>query len=103
MSARAATSGRKHIPQRTCIVCRQVRPKRELTRVVLVAGQGIALDPAGKATGRGAYLCDSRACWEQAARTDALGKALKITLTPGDRALIEAHGHTLPNRELTDM
>lgn len=103
MSARAANPGRKHIPQRTCIVCRQVRSKRELTRIVLVAGQGITLDPAGKAPGRGAYLCDRRACWEQAARTDTLGKALNVTLTASDRALIEAHGQTLPNRELTEM
>jgi hypothetical protein len=103
MSARAKNPGRKHVPQRTCVVCREIRPKRELTRIVHVPGQALALDASGKAPGRGAYLCDQRACWEQAARSDIIGKALNITLTPGDRAIIEAHGQTMPDEELTEM
>ncbi len=65
--------------------------------------KGITLDSAGKAPGRGAYLCDRRACWDQAARTDIIGKALKINLSAVDRALLGAHGQTLPDKELTDM
>jgi len=103
MPARAKNVGRKHVPQRTCVVCRQVRPKRELTRIVYDEAQGITLDSAGKAPGRGAYLCEQRACWEQAARTDIIGKALKMSLSASDRAVIEAHGQAMPEKELTDM
>jgi len=103
MGGRSKGPVRKHVPQRTCVVCRQVRSKRELTRLVYGDGQGIALDPAGKAPGRGAYLCDRRACWEQAARSDIIGKALRISLSAQDRALLEAHGQTLPDPRITDM
>ena len=103
MGGRNKGPGRKHVPQRTCVICRQVRAKRELTRLVYQEGQGIALDPAGKAPGRGAYLCDRRVCWEQAARSDIIGKALRVTLSAQDRAQLEAHGQTLPEKELTDM
>jgi predicted RNA-binding protein YlxR (DUF448 family) len=88
---------------RTCVVCRQIRPKRELKRIVHSEGQGVSLDPAGKAPGRGAYLCDRRACWEQAARTDIVAKALNMTMSADDRALLMAHGQTLPEKELPDM
>jgi predicted RNA-binding protein YlxR (DUF448 family) len=88
---------------RTCVVCRQVRPKRELKRIVHSGDQGIVLDPVGKAPGRGAYLCDQRTCWEQAARSDIIGKALDMSLSADDRALILAHGQTLPEKAMTDM
>lgn len=103
MASRAKSAGRKHIPQRSCVVCRQVRSKRELIRIVHNEVQGLALDPVGKAPGRGAYLCDRRRCWEQAARTDILGKALKITMSAQDRDLIRSHGQSLPEKEYTDM
>jgi predicted RNA-binding protein YlxR (DUF448 family) len=45
----------KHIPQRTCIGCREVLPKRNLIRVVRTP-DGIQVDLTGKAAGRGAYI-----------------------------------------------
>lgn len=74
-------------PQRTCVICRQKREKRALTRFV-AAAQGVFPDPTGKASGRGAYLCEQAACWDRALRTEQLGKALHITLTDEDRQRI---------------
>ena len=52
----------KKIPMRTCIACREMKPKAEMTRVVRNAENEIMLDPTGKAPGRGAYVCASEAC-----------------------------------------
>ncbi len=52
----------KKIPMRTCIACRQERPKREMLRVVKNSEGGIGLDFSGRLPGRGAYLCGSAEC-----------------------------------------
>jgi predicted RNA-binding protein YlxR (DUF448 family) len=74
----------KHVPVRTCVVCRRKAGKRQLYRVVRTE-QGVQLDPTGKMNGRGAYLCDQERCWEQAVNTDVLANALKTSLTNEDR------------------
>lgn len=83
---------RKHQPQRTCVICREVKPKRSLTRLVRTPDAGVQIDPSGKMAGRGAYLCEDPACWSRAAKSDLLNKALKTVLTDDERALIGAHG-----------
>ncbi|HVO44339.1 MAG TPA: YlxR family protein [Aggregatilineales bacterium] len=75
----------KHVPQRTCVVCRETSAKRTLTRVVRTADNGVQIDPTGKHNGRGAYLCDKPACWHRAVDSDVLEKALRTTLTAQDR------------------
>lgn len=76
--------GSKHVPIRTCVVCRDKANKRTLIRVVR-AEHGIQIDPSGKLNGRGAYLCDRATCWERAVTTDILGRALRTSLTAEDR------------------
>ena len=46
-----------HVPMRTCAICRQVRPKRSMTRIVRGSDGSVAVDPTGKAQGRGTYVC----------------------------------------------
>jgi predicted RNA-binding protein YlxR (DUF448 family) len=65
-----------HIPMRTCAVCRQVRPKRSMTRMVRTAGGAIAPDPTGKAAGRGTYVCDDPACQDAEGLVGAVERAL---------------------------
>jgi uncharacterized protein len=74
---------RKHVPQRTCVGCRETLPKRSLIRLVR-REDGVQVDPTGKLTGRGAYLHDQKSCWERGLR-GALAHALKTDLTPDDR------------------
>lgn len=86
----------KHIPLRTCIACRQERSKRELVRVVRTPTAGVQVDLTGKLAGRGAYLCRSRACWEQALQGQRLAGALKTTLSVDEVASLRAFMATLP-------
>ena len=75
----------KHVPQRTCVVCRETMDKRALTRIVNDPQEGVVVDPGGKRSGRGAYLCPKDACWEQALTTDVLSRALRTPLAEQDR------------------
>src|SRR5512139_2340677 len=84
----------KHVPQRTCVGCREVLSKRRLLRLVRTA-QGVQVDPTGKLAGRGAYLHDRRECWERALK-GALAHALKATLTMNDRTQLEEYMSSLP-------
>jgi uncharacterized protein len=71
----------KHIPMRTCVACRETKPKRELIRIVLLADGVAAVDETGKQNGRGAYLCRRRACWQKALERGGLGRALRAPLS----------------------
>jgi uncharacterized protein len=84
----------KHVPQRTCVGCREVLPKRKMIRLVRT-GEGVQVDPTGKRAGRGAYLHDRRECWERALK-GALGHALKANLSVEDRVRLEDFMNTLP-------
>ncbi len=85
----------KHVPQRTCVACRETRDKRHLVRVVLLAEGGIAVDETGKRNGRGAYLCRNYACWEQALKRGVLNRALRVELRPEDVAALETFARSL--------
>lgn len=84
----------KHVPQRTCVGCHTVRAKRTLVRVVRTP-EGVMVDPTGKLNGRGAYLHNSRSCWERGL-SGALKNALKVELTTEDKQLLEAFKDSLP-------
>ncbi|NPV78141.1 MAG: YlxR family protein [Anaerolineae bacterium] len=84
----------KRIPQRTCVGCREVLPKRTLIRIVRTP-EGIRVDPTGKAAGRGAYLHNRRTCWERGFK-GALAHALKIDLSDSDREVLHRFVETLP-------
>jgi hypothetical protein len=94
----------RHVPQRTCIACRQVKSKRELIRVVRAPDGKVFADETGKANGRGAYLCRDRVCWEkgigleQGRDSDSpLAHSLKTTLSEADRAALVEYAQRLPD------
>jgi hypothetical protein len=89
----------RHVPQRTCIACKQVRPKRELLRIVRTPQGHVELDPTGKKAGRGTYLCARRSCWNLALNKHLLEREFELTLDPADRAALEAFIETLPPEE----
>ncbi|MEW5870263.1 MAG: YlxR family protein [Chloroflexota bacterium] len=82
------------MPQRTCVGCRQVLPKRSLIRIVRVE-LGVQIDPTGKLAGRGAYLHDQRTCWERGLK-GALAHALKTELTEKDQETLQNFMASLP-------
>lgn len=56
----------KKIPMRMCLGCGEMKPKRELIRLVKSKEGDISLDLTGKKSGRGAYICKSVECFEKA-------------------------------------
>lgn len=81
----------KHVPQRTCIACRSTEAKRGLVRVVRTPAGRVELDATGKKNGRGAYVHETRACWDEALKKDRLGRALKVAVPAEDLAALRAH------------
>ena len=86
----------KHVPQRTCLACRKVKPKRELVRLVRVTDGGIEIDPGGKKAGRGAYLCGLPECWDIGLKSGRLEHALKTILTGTNREQLGEYAKGIP-------
>jgi predicted RNA-binding protein YlxR (DUF448 family) len=86
----------KHIPLRTCISCRETKPKRELLRVVRTPDGHVMIDATGKKSGRGAYLCARLSCWENAIKKKRLEQEFEQALAEEDRAALESFIATLP-------
>jgi hypothetical protein len=85
----------RHIPQRTCVGCRQTLEKRNLIRLVRT-DVGVRVDLTGKLAGRGAYLHDQRSCWEKGLK-DALSAALKAEISASDMDSLRQFMKSLPS------
>ncbi len=81
----------KKIPLRKCTGCGEMKPKRELVRVVkapdvkneqgeVVAKGEVSLDLTGKKAGRGAYVCNNVKCLEKAIKAKRFEKAFQTTI-----------------------
>ena len=70
----------KRIPLRQCLGCREMKPKKELIRVVRSPEGEISLDFRGKANGRGAYLCPDPDCLKKALKARALERAFSALI-----------------------
>ena len=70
----------KKIPMRQCLGCREMKPKRELIRVVRSPEGEISLDFKGKANGRGAYICPDPQCLKRAVKAKALERAFQTQI-----------------------
>ena len=63
---------------RTCIACREEKPKKEMLRVVKNAAGEIRLDFSGKLPGRGAYVCGNGDCIRKLRKYRLLNKAFSM-------------------------
>ena len=72
----------RKVPMRMCTGCGQMKPKRELVRVVKSQDGEISLDLTGKKAGRGAYVCPAVECLEKAQKIRALERALEHKVDP---------------------
>lgn len=75
----------RKIPMRMCVGCREMKPKKELLRIVKKPDGQVQLDITGKVSGRGAYVCPNQKCLETAVKQKQLDRALETTL---DEAII---------------
>lgn len=71
----------KKIPMRMCLGCGEMKPKRELIRVVKSKEGDISLDLTGKKSGRGAYICKSVECFEKARKARKFERSFSCMIT----------------------
>ncbi len=81
----------KKIPMRTCICCRENKPKKELIRIVKNES-GISVDFTGKVNGRGAYICNSKECFDKLKKGKFLNRVFKAEI---DSTVYHAIGEQL--------
>ena len=77
----------KKIPYRMCLGCQEMKPKKELIRIVRTPGGSIEIDPTGKRAGRGAYICPRVECIQKAIKVKRLEKTLR---QPVSKEVIDA-------------
>ena len=75
----------RHIPERKCVACGQRIPKQQLTRIVRTPQGTVSADASGKASGRGAYLCSSKDCWQRGLTRGGLARSLQVSIPPEDQ------------------
>jgi len=71
----------KKVPQRMCTGCMEMKPKKDLIRVVRSKEGDISIDLIGKKPGRGAYLCKCKECFEKAFKTKRLERNLETKIS----------------------
>lgn len=71
----------KKIPMRMCLGCGEMKPKRELIRVVKSKEGDISLDLTGKKSGRGAYICKSVECFEKARKAKKFERSFSCMIS----------------------
>jgi len=86
----------RHIPERTCVGCHQVKPKSELIRIVGSRSEGIVIAPSRRLQGRSAYLCKSRVCWVSGLKKDRLALSLRMNISKEAKEELSRFGETLP-------
>lgn len=70
----------KKIPMRQCVGCREMKPKKELIRIIRTMENEILVDATGKKNGRGAYLCPRQECFDAAVKNKGLERSLKTAV-----------------------
>lgn len=70
----------KKIPLRQCVGCGEMKPKKEMIRVIKTAEDEIIIDVTGKKNGRGAYICSSQECLDKACKNRGLERSLKFKI-----------------------
>lgn len=70
----------KKIPLRMCTGCMEMKPKKELIRIVKSPEGEVSVDLTGKKSGRGAYICKNIECLEKAFKTKRLSRNLDAAI-----------------------
>ena len=91
----------RHVPQRSCFSCGRRADKRDLVRLVRTVAGSVEVDAIGKVSGRGAYLCSDRECWEEGLKKTRLDRVLKCTVSPEtrERLLVYSQGMSGPSSD----
>ncbi len=85
----------RKIPMRMCVGCREMKEKNELIRVVRSPEGDVSLDPTGKKSGRGAYVCRDPDCLKRAIKQRQLERQLDAALSPETAEALRAEMEAL--------
>ena len=85
----------KKIPMRMCVGCREMKEKKTLIRVVRSPEGDVSLDPTGKKSGRGAYVCRDPDCLKRAIKQRQLERQLDAALSPETAEALRAEMEAL--------
>ncbi len=77
------------------MVCREPDTKRALVRIVRTPMSGVLVDPTGKQSGRGAYLCHKASCWGAKLKKARVEQALRASISDEQWAQLVQYGKTL--------
>lgn len=88
----------KHVPNRMCVACRKMQPKKELMRIVS-SEEGLKIDLKGKAPGRGAYVCKNRECVDKAFKELRFARSFKRGISQTEYAELSAQVDALFEEE----
>ena len=73
-------NGKKKIPKRQCVGCKEMKDKKEMMRVLKTSDGSILLDTSGRKNGRGAYLCMTKECLNKARKNKGLSRSFKMSI-----------------------
>ena len=82
----------KKVPMRMCVGCKELKPKKELMRIVKNKENEIFIDFTGKANGRGAYICRQNVCLEKAIKSKMLERTFGVAIDPNIRDFEKKYG-----------
>ena len=90
----------RRVPLRRCVACGTQSPQRDLVRITRTPSGEVVIDQGGsKAPGRGAYLCRSVSCWDQALKKNKLDRALREPMPAESTEALRQFALTLDNQE----
>jgi predicted RNA-binding protein YlxR (DUF448 family) len=87
----------KKIPLRKCVGCGELKPKKEMMRVIKSSEGEISLDITGKKNGRGAYICKSDSCLERARKNKGLERSFKMQIPENVYDNLEKEFYSIEN------
>ena len=80
-------ANKRKVPMRKCVGCGEMKPKKELLRILRTVDDGFVLYTPGNKNGRGAYICYSRDCFTKAVKNKGLERSFKQAVPA------EVYGH----------
>ena len=105
MKMKKTSNNNKHVPLRTCSVCRVRGSKYNLIRIVKSPDNKPVIDIAGKLPGRGAYICPDSECIELAKKSGSLAHAIGVKNIDSDSGFwleLETYAKSFDDINLTD-
>ena len=85
---------KRKVPLRKCLGCNEMKPKKELIRIVRSPEGKVDIDKVGKAPGRGCYICPNLKCLEAAIKAKRVENALEA---PADEDMFNKLREQLTN------